>query len=363
MSYQDSKSPALSTFDPFQYAYFANPYEKPYNTDGSYCTDETYYTLGKYNYETTSRKKVPDSGFNIMREMNETSSRTKNINTTVRAGIDYSIISKLRFVGLASYTYSTNRLKEIYGDGTKAALDNRMSVDYLSQKEYASVLQRNIDNDSYMIRGHFAYDDQFGSDHAISLIAGAELRGNKSNGLFSKRYGYDSLTGNTITPLPSTPEGVNYDKLKEYLTALDASSGETWNEQKFASFYASADYYYKTKYILNASFRTDGSSNFGSDQQFNPNWAAGAAWNISEENFMQSIKPVLNRLTLRLATGFTGNISRAVSPQLIINLLDDYRNVANNVYHIGSISSPPNPNLRWEKTERYESCIGLGLFQ
>ena len=93
---------------------------------------------------------MPDSGFNIMREMNETSSRTKNINTTVRAGIDYSIISKLRFVGLASYTYSTNRLKEIYGDGTKAALDNRMSVDYLSQKEYASVLQRNIDNDSYM---------------------------------------------------------------------------------------------------------------------------------------------------------------------------------------------------------------------
>ena len=357
MAYQYSKSPALSTFDPFKYAYFANPYEKPYNADGSYCTDETYYTLGKYNYEKTSRKKVPDSGYNIMREMNETSSRTKNINTTVRAGIDYSIISKLRFVGLASYTYSTNRLKEIYGNGTKAALDNRMTVDGLSKKEYASLLQRNIDNDSYMVRGHFAYDDQFRNDHSISLIAGAELRGSKSNGLFSKRYGYDSLTGNTITP-----EGVNYDKLKEYLAALDASSGETWNEQKFASFYASADYYYKTKYVLNASFRTDGSSNFGSDQQFNPNWAAGAAWNISEENFMQSIKPVLNRLTLRLATGFTGNISRAVSPQLIIDLFNDYRNVANNAYHIGSISSPPNPSLRWEKTKDMKIALDFGLF-
>lgn len=362
MAYQYSKSPALSTFDPFTYAYFANPYEKPYNADGSYCTDETYYTLGKYNYEKTSRKKVPDSGYNIMREMNETSSRTKNINTTVRAGVDYSIISKLRFVGLASYTYSTNRLKEIYGNGTKAALDNRMTVDGLSKNEYASLLQRNIDNDSYMVRGHFAYDDQFKNDHSISLIAGAELRGSKSNGLFSKRYGYDSLTGNTITPLPSTSEGVNYDKLKEYLAALDASSGETWNEQKFASFYASADYYYKTKYVLNASFRTDGSSNFGSDQQFNPNWAAGAAWNISEENFMQSIKPVLNRLTLRLATGFTGNISRAVSPQLIIDLFDDYRNVANNVYHIGSISSPPNPSLRWEKTKDMKIALDFGLF-
>lgn len=59
MAYQYSKSPALSTFDPFKYAYFANPYEKPYNADGSYCTDETYYTLGKYNYEKQVERKCP----------------------------------------------------------------------------------------------------------------------------------------------------------------------------------------------------------------------------------------------------------------------------------------------------------------
>ncbi len=105
-----------------------------------------------------------------------------------------------------------------------------------------------------MVRGHFAYDDQFGNDHSISLIAGAELRGSKSNSLYSKRYGYDAITGNTITPLPSTTEGIGYAQLKEYLAALDASTGETWNEQRFASFYASADYYYKNKYVLNASF-------------------------------------------------------------------------------------------------------------
>ena len=146
------------------------------------------------------------------------------------------------------------------------------------------------------------------------------------------------------------------------MAALDASTGETWNEQRFASFYASADYYYKNKYVLNASFRTDGSSNFGSDKQFNPNWAAGAAWNISEENFMQSLKPVLNRLTLRLATGFTGNINRSVSPQIIINYFDDYRNVSNNVFHIGSITTPPNPDLRWEKTQDVKLALDFGLF-
>lgn len=360
MSYQYSKSPALNSLDPFKYAYFANPYESPYNEDGSYRADETYYAIGEYNNNIIRNSVIPACGFNVLREMNETSSRNKNVQTMVRGGIDYTIIHGLRFVGLASYTYSTNRVKEIYGKNTKAAFDNRLTVDRNTKKEYASILQRNTDNDSYMVRGHFAYDESFG-DHSVSLIAGAELRGSNSNGLYSKRYGYDEITGNTITPIPDDPTGVGYEKLKAYLAAIDASNGETWSEQRFASFYASADYYYKTKYVVNASFRTDGSSNFGSDKQFNPNWAAGVAWNVSEENFMSSLKPVLNRLTLRAATGFTGNINRTVSPQMVISYYDNYRNVSNNVYHIGKVVSPPNPNLRWEKTQDIKVALDFGI--
>ena len=362
MSYQYSKSPALNSVDPFEYAYFANPYESPYNADGSYRADETRFSLGEYNNNPDRRKIVPDSGFNILREMNETSSRTKNTNVTVRGGIDYTIVGSLRFVGLASYTYGTNRVREIYGNGTKAALDNRLSVDTYSSKEYASIMERNADTDSYMARGHFAYDGQFGSNHSISLLAGAELRGRKSTSLYSKRYGYDSITGNTITPLPTETSGIGYEKLKAYLAAFDASSGNTWDEERYASFYASADYYYQNRYVLNASFRTDGSSNFGSDQQFNPTWSVGGAWNISEEAFMASIKPVLNRLTLRLATGFTGNVNRSVSPQMVISYYDDYRNVNNNVYHIGKVAGAPNPNLRWEKTQDMKVALDFGLF-
>lgn len=361
-SYQYSQSPALNSFDPFTYAYNANPYESPYNEDGSYRADETYYALGEYNNNRNNTKVIPDGGFNVMREMNETSSKRKNTSVTVRGSIDYSIFSTFRFVGLASYTNSSNRLREIYNVGTKAALDNRLSVDGSSKKEYASILQNHIDNESYTLRGHFAYDGQFGTDHSLSLIAGAELRGSKSDGLYSKRYGYDPVTGNTITPLPDSPDGVGYEKLKAYLAALDASSGESWSEQRFASFYASADYYFQNRYIVNASFRTDGSSNFGSDKQFNPNWSLGAAWNISEEEFMAKLKPVLNRLTLRVATGFTGNICRTVSPQLIISYYDDYRNISNHTYHTGKVVSPPNPNLRWEKTQDVKVALDFGLF-
>ena len=361
MSYQYSKSPALNNIDPFEYAYFANPYELPYNDDGSYRADETYYSLGIYNGDKSKTKVIPDCGFNILREMNETTSRNKNVQTMVRAGIDYTIIDGLRLVSLASYTYSTSRLKEIYGKNTKAAFDNRLSVDSNTSKEYASILQRNVDTESYMARAHLAYEHSFG-DHTLSLIAGTEVRGSKSEGIFSKKYGYDPITENSITPLPDDPTGVGYERLKAYLAALDASNGQTWNEQRYASFYASADYYFQNRYVLNTSFRTDGSSNFGSDRQFSPNWAAGAAWNVSEEKFMQTLKPVLNRLTLRVATGFTGNVNRSVSPKLVISYYDDYRNVGNNVYHIGRVVSPPNPNLRWEKTHDMKVALDFGLF-
>ena len=77
---------------------------------------------------------------------------------------------------------------------------------------------------------------------------------------------------------------------------------------------------------------------------------------------MASLKPVLNRLTLRIATGFTGNINRSVSPQMIISYYDDYRNISNNIYHIGKVVSPPNPNLRWEKTQDVKVALDFGMF-
>lgn len=45
---QESKMP-YSLVDPFFYAYFSNPYERAYNTDGSYAADNTWFTLGYYN--------------------------------------------------------------------------------------------------------------------------------------------------------------------------------------------------------------------------------------------------------------------------------------------------------------------------
>lgn len=94
--------------DPFKYAYFANPYERPYNEDGSYRADVTYHSLPKMN-DASSTTLLPPNGFNIMREIDETSSKVNNFSTTLRMGVEYRFIEKLKFAGLASYTFTNNK--------------------------------------------------------------------------------------------------------------------------------------------------------------------------------------------------------------------------------------------------------------
>ena len=107
LSKQKSDSYSM-TVSPFEYAYFANPYETLYNPDGSYRSDRTYFNLAGINDGNLSDGVQPPSGFNIMREMKETSSSADNTSASVRMNLGYDIIEKLRISGLVSYTYLTS---------------------------------------------------------------------------------------------------------------------------------------------------------------------------------------------------------------------------------------------------------------
>lgn len=118
MAIQESTSPSLNV-DPFKYAYFANPYERIYNEDGSYAADNTYYSITHANgaYD----KLLPDGGYNIFREINETSNETKNMSASLIANLSVNILDNLSFEGLASYGYVTNASDNINGKNTYAA--------------------------------------------------------------------------------------------------------------------------------------------------------------------------------------------------------------------------------------------------
>ena len=362
ISYQRSIDSSLGV-NLFDYAYFANPYESPYNPDGSYRADETYFTLRSSNGDDTQI--VPDNGINIMRDLNETSSEAKNLSLTQTVSLSWRIVDNLKFEGLGSLSYTNNNTDNINGKDSYVAFLNRPFDDTtLSQRKYGSITQSGATNTSYNFRGQFSYSKEFGKHYFSSLI-GSEIRSAYAKNIFSKRYGYDPVTGNSSIPLfPSNESGnISYEELVRYASIVDGMSGQTIDESAVASFYFATDYTYNDKYTASFTARTDGSNNFGSEEQFNPIWSLGATWNILNEKFMEDTKDIFSNLTFRAATGFTGNINKSIYPQFVMKYATNFRKTENDYYRMSSAGSPPNPNLRWEKTFDYKVGIDVGLLK
>ena len=81
-----------SAVDPFVYAVFANPYEKPFDENGDYAADLSY--LGTNYTETTASGYKYDS-FNIVRELRETRALQDGLDASLTFNARYDIIPGL----------------------------------------------------------------------------------------------------------------------------------------------------------------------------------------------------------------------------------------------------------------------------
>lgn len=362
LSMQKSKSPSLNV-DPFKYAYFANPYEKVYNEDGSYAADNTYHELALANG--SYALPMPENGYNIFREMDETSNKSKNMSATLIANLTVNILENLSFEGLASYGYVNNHSDNINGKDTYAAWIDRPfegSQSSVSTRTYGSITQTSAYNTNYNLRGQLHYFNTFANDHYVSALLGSEIRGQYSKSIYEKRYGYDPVSGNSSIPVYPENMDVDYSDMLSYASIVDQLSGQSITEETFASFYLSFDYVFKQRYILSLTGRTDGSNNFGSDEQFNPTGSVGISWNIDQEAFMEPLKPIISSLSLRAAFGYTGNINKSVYPQLVMDYNTSFRKANEQYYRMGWLKNAPNPNLRWEKTRDMKVSLDIGFF-
>lgn len=362
-SYLTSLSPSQS-FDIFEYAYFANPYEKLYNSDGSYAADETYFSLAKNNGSAGSY--LPSNGVNVMREINETTMKATSTSTQLRGDISWNVFKGFRLYGLTAFTFSNDDSNCEIGKNTYTAWQDRPfeGSNITSNRIYGSLTQTSNRNISWLARIQANYTTVINHDHRISALAGSEVRHNSSKSIYHKMYGYDPVTGEHVTPTyigTSADGSLTESEVLSYRNIINELAGQSRERSAFASFYGALDYSYQGKYIANATIRSDGSNNFGSKEQFNYTWSAGLAWNMDEENFMKSLKPIISRATIRLSTGLTGGVNKSVYPQIIMTYAG-YRTTSVDTYRMGTIGNAPNPNLRWEHTRDYNGSIDVGMF-
>ena len=134
-------------------------------------------------------------------------------------------------------------------------------------------------------------------------------------------------------------------------------------DDKMASYFARFNYDWKSRYLLTATIRADGTSRFPYHKWgYFPSGSFG--WRISEEAFMEPARKWLSNLKLRAGWGATGNCNtyRNYPSQLLYSGDQNYafnNSIENPAIYI---SQMPNKEMKWETT--YQTNIGLdfGLF-
>ncbi|HUH19503.1 TonB-dependent receptor [Albibacterium sp.] len=197
------------------------------------------------------------------------------------------------------------------------------------------------------------YKNSFG-DHNLTATAGWTTYYNSYETTNASR------TQGSGAPIPNDP-----DKWYVGIGSSDTQQGDgsAW-ERTTLSFLARALYNYKGKYLLNGSFRRDGTSGF---YKYGNQWqnfgAIGAGWVISDEEFMQD-RSAINRLKLKGSWGILGNQNTGGNQYPLYPLL-----VAGNSAVFGDNIIPayepsyiPYRDLRWERVYAWEGGFELDAF-
>ena len=363
-SYLKSLSPSPK-INMFSYAYFANPYEAPYNEDGSYRADDTFFSLSQVNGDVLHI--LPENGVNVFREIDGTEQRATSSALTLRADATWRLGEHFRLYGLASYSYSTDESDNEVNQDTYTAWEDRPfeGVNLLSKRIYGNMTQTSGYNRNWQLRGQLNYGQTFNDIHRVSALVGAEVSNNYAKSIFRKVYGYDPVTGNHSLPTLVLPAAGSFtdEDMRNYASVMNNLSGQSRVENAMASFYGAVDYVLMNRYVANFTARSDGSNNFGAKEQFNMTWSFGLAWNMDEERWLQNIKHIVSHATIRLSTGVTGGINKSVYPVLIMNYSSNFRYSDTQGYRMGHIYNAPNDHLRWERTRDYNGSIDVGFLK
>lgn len=184
------------------------------------------------------------------------------------------------------------------------------------------------------------YNNSFGDDHILDGLVGIEYQRGQSSGA--------SVTG---LAFPN-------DKFTKIASAAIISAGSsTETGFKFLSYFARANYKFKDRYLIGASFRIDGSSRFGADNRYGTFPAVSAGWIISQESFLKNSN-VVSFLKLRSSYGVTGNAEIGNFGSRSLYQAAAYASVS------GLITSQiGDENLKWETTDQFDIGLDFGFFK
>jgi len=313
------------------------PWATPYNADGSL---KPYLLYKQAGATVQAANPLYDNQYNNY------SLRSQLLFGSVR--LEYKILDGLTFSTTNSLTlnYGQNEeyidVRSFYGSGY-----------FYSPQGYLGTNTSFLH--SYLTSNQLNYRKTFG-DHAINALAAMEY-GKTTNETMEANVNHLPAGYPVITLAGQA--GPSYDLSAFGISPVRSDyldGGKTI--QGIYSMFGEAGYTYRKRYSLSGSVRSDASSNFGADRRYGTFYSGGAAWTLSEEDFLKRIKAVDN-LRLRVNYGTNGS-------QLGDNFLTRTLYKGGQVYSgqsAATIAILGNPDLRWEVTKTVSAGIDAGLFK
>jgi len=264
-----------------------------------------------------------------------------------------------RFFLAANFAY---KISETLSFVTDAALEQyyQTRANYLSKRLRNGSIGSGIGREGFatayagyekysnnLITGHSTLNyKKIKGDHRITALAGTEYIYNENPEFFGEGEGY----ANDFTREPSAAA------YKNQTTGLALVA----NTYAFLGFFANVNYAFKSKYLVGATVRTDGSSRFGADHKFVTFPAVSVGWILSDEAFLKNNK-TFNLLKIRASYGQSGNSG-----------IGNYSSVerwslnSNSRYLLQSgvqMQSLGSPALKPEKQSQLDIGLDLGLLK
>lgn len=260
---------------------------------------------------------------------------TKNYQFVGSTSIGYNILPSLNVKVDAAFTRLDYTGDEKYKN---AYLNPYSTYDYKNYTYFGTNFQNTLN-----IEPQLNYRTSFGKSK-ISALIGATWQHTLLGGQILTAYDFPSET--LMRNLGSA--------------ARVGSFSNTSSEYKFNSVFGRLNYDFDDKYVLNATFRRDGSSRFAPENRFGNFWAIGGAWLLSNESFIKENISAVSFAKLRASYGLTGNdaISNYQYLETFAATSFPYNNNAG-IY----ANRLGNSKIKWETNNKFEVALELNLFK
>ena len=384
------------------------PYQSMYEDDGSRAAMEADVWLGEEALQDESLG-LKDVSYNLLDEVGRNFNRARSTNIRSYVHADFTILPEWtvsgqfqyediytrrnRYYEAESYTqrynYNLYTTRETVMEWVEDPSFDWDSIDWDDPNlDWETVGMMQVANDKilrylpdggrldtytseqayYTFRAQTNYAKTFGGRHSLDLMAGLEYRSSQTRSNSNVLMGYDDQTQtnnnnqvnwgvlqnlNTVSAM-----GSNYYAWGLPYPAPDFTTTDVLH--RFFSYYFTGNYVYDNRYAATFSARVDNTDLFGADPKFRrrPLWSAGLSWNIHNEAFMAASERWLDALKLRATYGLTGNIDSSVSSYLTATIDNEF------IYgnKVAVLDTPPNDQLRWEKTASWNAGVDFSMW-